>query len=220
MYVPASQLTQKTPRCLSLSNSYSLLSWIVRIRSCLLTAEIRGGRWKSAPVKVSRARASCASPPGSLSCNRMTQTYSFPAPCCDFTSLVARSMQTIRQPVTLGSSVPLCPVFSTLQKISIHAFYPPCNNSPQNPLNPRDDFMTGWIRGLIKVNDTRTDVGFEITLQRSAAIRNGCEMPGAYEYCRLISMHSFSSCIRWGCCAHAYHSFSTVTARCWYRLLE
>lgn len=30
-----------------------------------------------------------------------------PAPCCDFTSLVARSIQTIRHPVTLGSSVPL-----------------------------------------------------------------------------------------------------------------
>ena len=193
MYVPASQLTQKTPRCLSLSNSYSLLSWIVRIRSCLLTAEIRGGRWKSAPVKVSRARASCASPPGSLSCNRMTQTYSFPAPCCDFTSLVARSMQTIRQPVTLGSRVPLCPVFSTLQKISIHTLYLLRKHSPQHPLDPRDDFMTGRIRGLVKVYNTRTDVGFEIALQRSAPIRNWCEMPGSHEYCRLVSIHSFSS---------------------------
>ena len=43
------------------------------------------------------------------------QTYSFPAPCCDLTSLVALSTHTIRQPVTLGSSVPECPVFSTLR---------------------------------------------------------------------------------------------------------
>ncbi|GAA52010.1 hypothetical protein CLF_107219 [Clonorchis sinensis] len=52
-------------------------------------------------------------------------TYTFPALCCDFTSLVARSIHTIRQPgnqkspgiqelpVTFGSSVPLCPVFPT-----------------------------------------------------------------------------------------------------------
>lgn len=41
------------------------------------------------------------------------QTYSFPALCWDFTNLVALSMHTIKQPVTLGSRVPLCPVFST-----------------------------------------------------------------------------------------------------------
>ena len=74
---------------------------------------MRGGRWKSAPVSVSSARANWASPPGNLSWKRITVTYSFPAPCCDFTSRVARSMHTIRQPVTFGSSVPLCPVFST-----------------------------------------------------------------------------------------------------------
>ena len=125
MYVPASQLTQKTARCLSLSNSYNLLSWIVRIRSCLLTADINGGRWKSAPVRVSKARANCASPPGSLSCRRITQTYSFPAPCWDFTRRVARSRQTMRQPVTLGSRVPLCPVFSILCLLaSTHTVFP------------------------------------------------------------------------------------------------
>ena len=36
-----------------------------------------------------------------------------PALCCDFTKRVARSMHTIKQPVTLGSRVPLWPVFST-----------------------------------------------------------------------------------------------------------
>lgn len=103
----------------------------LRIRSCRLTAEIRGGRWNRAPVKVSRARATSASPPGTLPCSLATQTYSLPAPCWDLTRRVARSTQTIRHPVTLGclgqhnakrmeqtgkrtSKVPEWPVFSTL----------------------------------------------------------------------------------------------------------
>ncbi len=40
-------------------------------------------------------------------------TYSLPALCCAFTRRVARSMHTMRLPVTFGSKVPLCPVFST-----------------------------------------------------------------------------------------------------------
>ena len=49
------------------------------------------------------------------------QTYSFPAPCCDFTSLVALSTHTTRLPVTLGSRVPLWPVFVTLRMRRIQA---------------------------------------------------------------------------------------------------
>lgn len=52
---------------------------------------------------------------------RASPTYSFPALCCAFTSRVARSMHTIRHPVTLGSRVPLCPVFSTRRMRLIHA---------------------------------------------------------------------------------------------------
>lgn len=44
-----------------------------------------------------------------------------PALCCDLTRRVARSMQTMRHPVTLGSSVPLCPVFSTRRMRRIQA---------------------------------------------------------------------------------------------------
>ena len=47
--------------------------------------------------------------------------YSLPAPCCDLTRRVARLMHTIRQPVTFGSSVPECPVFSTRSSRRIHA---------------------------------------------------------------------------------------------------
>ena len=53
-------------------------------------------------------------------CSCKTATYSFPALCCDLTSLVARSMHTMRQPVTLGSNVPLWPVFCTRKMRLIH----------------------------------------------------------------------------------------------------
>jgi len=58
---------------------------------------------------------------GTPLCNRKMPTYSLPAFCWDFTSLVALSMHTIRQPVTFGSSVPLCPVFSTRRILFTHA---------------------------------------------------------------------------------------------------
>ena len=46
-------------------------------------------------------------------CRRKMQTYSLPAFCWDLTRRVARSIHTIRHPVTFGSSVPLWPVLST-----------------------------------------------------------------------------------------------------------
>lgn len=121
-----------------------------------------GGRWNRAPVRVSNARDNCASDL-ILSWRRRTQTYSFPAPCWDFTRRVARSRQTIRHPyiitskllvedpcvyrcilvwkemrqqcfevltVTLGSKVPLWPVFSILSIRLIHA-------------------TTSWLLGLL-----------------------------------------------------------------------
>lgn len=51
---------------------------------------------------------------------RTTPTYSFPADCWALTRRVARSTHTMRQPVTLGSSVPECPVFSTRRIRLIH----------------------------------------------------------------------------------------------------
>ena len=94
---------------------------MVRMRSCRFTAEIKGGRWKRAPVRVSMARCTPAFPPSGAPCSLAMHTYSLPAPCWALTKRVARSMQTIRPPVTLGSSVPECPVFSTRNMRLSHA---------------------------------------------------------------------------------------------------
>ena len=142
------------------------------------------------PVNVSSARATLALPPSGALCNLAMQTYSFPAPCWDLTSLhvlhnlqggnslqqcrrhmqvapncmqvhtvpsrvgttvniaasavdlVARSTQTMRLPVTLGSNVPLCPVFSTRRMRLI----------------PGHHLMRGGIGRLVQVNDAIPDV--------------------------------------------------------------
>ncbi len=86
---------------------------MVRIRSCRLTAAISGGRWKRAPVSCWTHRWTAAVPPDGLECKRKMPTYSLPAFCWLFARRVVRSMQTMRQPETLGSSVPLWPVLST-----------------------------------------------------------------------------------------------------------
>ena len=62
-----------------------------------------------------------AFPPSGAPCSLAMHTYSLPAPCWALTKRVARSMQTIRPPVTLGSSVPECPVFSTRNMRLSHA---------------------------------------------------------------------------------------------------
>ena len=93
---------------------------MVRMRSWRLTAEMSGGRWKSAPVSVSMARTTLACD-SAAPWKRTTATYSLPADCCDLTRRVARSTQTMRQPVTLGSSVPLWPVLSTRRMRLIQA---------------------------------------------------------------------------------------------------
>ena len=55
------------------------LSKMVRTRSWRLTAEMSGGRWKSAPRSEPSARATWADPPGGLECRRAMHTYSLPA---------------------------------------------------------------------------------------------------------------------------------------------
>ena len=74
-------------------------------------------------------------------CSLNMHTYSFPAPCCDFTSRVARSIHTIRHPVTLGSRVPLCPVFSTLNILFTQA-----TTSCEDGLDGLSKFMTPLLK--------------------------------------------------------------------------
>lgn len=53
---------------------------------------------------------------------------------------------------------------------------------PQHALDPGDDFMGGWIRGLVEVDHAGGDVGFEVALERGATVWNGGEVTGADEY--------------------------------------
>jgi hypothetical protein len=43
----------------------------------------------------------------------------------------------------------------------------------KNALDPGDDLVTGRVRGLVEINDTRADVGLEVALERRAAIGDG-----------------------------------------------
>lgn len=92
-------------------------------RNSFLTADIAGGFWKMAPCKVHNAFSSSLRglSPGIGMFVLRTAIYSLPALCCDFTNRVALSRQTIRHPVTLGSSVPEWPVFSTFSILLTHA---------------------------------------------------------------------------------------------------
>ena len=41
--------------------------------------------------------------------------------------------------------------------------------------------MAGGIARLVEVDDTGTDEGFEVALERSTSHRNWCKMSGSYE---------------------------------------
>ena len=52
MYVPALHETQNMAKFRLSSNTSSFDSWMVRIRNCRFTAEMRGGCWNNAPFNV------------------------------------------------------------------------------------------------------------------------------------------------------------------------
>lgn len=52
---------------------------------------------------------------------------------------------------------------------------------PQDPLHPRDDFMTGRVGRLVQVDHTGVDVGLQVTLERRATGRNWCKMTGPHK---------------------------------------
>jgi len=53
---------------------------------------------------------------------------------------------------------------------------------PEHTLHPCNDFMTGRVRGLVEVYNTRADVRLEIPLERCAAIGNGRKVTSANKY--------------------------------------
>ena len=70
----------------------------------------------------------------------------------------------MRHPVTLGSSVPLCPVFSILRAFSVMRAGREGGLAliPKHALDPRDNFVAGGIRGFVEVDDAGANVGFEV----------------------------------------------------------
>ena len=58
--------------------------------------------------------------------------------------------------------------------------------------------MTGRVRGLIEIYDTRADVRFEVSFERGAAIGDGREMTSADEYYDFVS----AQFLQIDCCAH------------------
>lgn len=57
--------------------------------------------------------------------------------------------------------------------------------SPQDTLDPCDNFVTGRIRRLVQVYNSRANVRLEIPLERGTSTWNGCEMTSSDEYCIL-----------------------------------
>ena len=47
--------------------------------------------------------------------------------------------------------------------------------------------MTGRVGGLVQVNDTRADVGLDVTLQRRASIGDRGEVAGSHKDCYPVS---------------------------------
>lgn len=56
-------------------------------------------------------------------------------------------------------------------------------NLPQDPLHPRNNFMTGWVGRFVQVDDTGVDVGLQVTLKRRATSRNRREMASSHQNC-------------------------------------
>jgi hypothetical protein len=83
----------------------------------LVPLRMKDSAWE--PIHYCEVDIPGGTPPSEEEASRAT--YSFPAPCWLFTRRVARSMQTIKHPVTLGSRVPECRVRSTRSMRFSHA---------------------------------------------------------------------------------------------------
>jgi hypothetical protein len=57
-------------------------------------------------------------------------------------------------------------------------------NLPEDALHPRDNLVGRRVGGLVQVDNTRADVGLEVTLQGRSTGRDGSEVTGANEHCK------------------------------------
>lgn len=58
---------------------------------------------------------------------------------------------------------------------------------PQDALDPCYNFVTGRVGGLVEINHTRANVGFEIASIRCTSMRNWSEVRRANKHCSIIS---------------------------------
>jgi hypothetical protein len=54
---------------------------------------------------------------------------------------------------------------------------------PEDALHPSHDLVTRRVGGLVQVDNTRADVGLEVTLQGRGTSRDRGEVTGANEHC-------------------------------------
>ena len=59
--------------------------------------------------------------------------------------------------------------------------------SAEDSLHPCDDFVGGWVRGFVKVDDTAGNVGLEVTLQRCRACWDWCKVTGTDVDCSQVN---------------------------------
>jgi hypothetical protein len=88
----------------------------------------------------------------------------------------------------------------------------------EHALDPSNDFVRGWVGGLVKVNDTGADVGLQVALEWSATVWNWGEVTSTDKDCSIVSaIHQLSVNTAK---AYACRSSSTTMARCWYQQQE
>jgi hypothetical protein len=90
---------------------------------------------------------------------------------------------------------------------------------PQHALHPSNNFVAGGVGGLVEIYNTRTDIRFEIALERSASIGDRGEMTSSDEYCSLLLAIMIPFELG-DSRTDNYCSFSTEEAKCCCRLLE
>jgi len=140
---------------------------MVRTRSWRLTAEMRGGRWKRAPERVSRARGRAAgfSRPA---WRRRTATYSLPG---KKVSASHRLDRCVLASSLLRLDEPGGPVNADDEAsghLGIKGSAMACFFYPEDAPEPGNDLMGRRIGRLVEVDNARLDVGCNVALEGRA----------------------------------------------------